>query len=657
MSASLNRLQWWVWTVARHVSIIVLSFWLAWLLRFDFAIPHTELSVFYRGLVIAVIAKMLVSVAMGMHRERWWGYQGFTDLMRAFEHCVLASAVAGLAIFAFIGLDFPRSVYFLDLILCFLLSGGSRFAARLQQELLTDWSKRHGQKGLLIYGAGVAGITLAREIRDNPDLGYRVIGFLDDDLRKKGARLMGLPVLGSGDDASQIVKNQSKKSSPVEEIVVAMPAATGKQIRAAVAKGQAAGVASRIVPGLGQLMSGKLSVGKMRDISVTDLLGREPVELDLDLVRRATTGRAILVTGAAGSIGSELCNQLAQFNPSLLIAFDQAESELFRVEGELRGKYPNLNLVAEVGDIRDQFQVEHVIDSYSIDSIFHAAAYKHVPLMERQVCEAVRNNVLGTWNLAQAAWRGNVKNFLLISTDKAVNPTSIMGLTKRIAELIVAAQRSALVAGSATKFVSVRFGNVLVSNGSVVPTFQKQIAAGGPVTVTTAGMRRYFMTVQEAVQLVLQASTMGKGREIFVLDMGSPVKIVDLARNMIKLAGFVPGEDIEIRFTGLRPGEKTYEEVNLDSEDMVPTSHSKIRVFQGRSITFQQLAPWISELQHLLRRRDSAGLVEHLTILVPEYQPNPQEEAAPEPAEKTEASKHLAPAASRLVQVFKTAAG
>ena len=657
MSAKFTRLQWWVWSVARHVSIIIMSFWLAWLLRFDFAIPQSELSVFYRGLLIAVAVKMLVSVAMGMQEERWWGYQGFTDLMRALEHCVIASVIAGLVIFAAIGPDFPRSVYLLDLMLCFLLSGGSRFAARLQQELLADWSNRHGQKGILIYGAGVAGITLAREIRENPDLGYQVTGFLDDDTRKKGARLMGLPVLGSGDEVSQIVKNQLSKGSPIEEIVVAMPSATGKQMRAAVAKGQTAGIPSRIVPGLGQLMSGKLSVGKMREISVTDLLGREPVELDLDVVRRATTGRVILVTGAAGSIGSELCNQLAQFNPSLLIAFDQAESELFRVEGDLRGKYPNLNLVAEVGDVRDQFQVEHVIDTYSIDSIFHAAAYKHVPLMERQVCEAVRNNVLGTWNLAQAAWRGNVKNFLLISTDKAVNPTSIMGLTKRIAELIVAAQRSALVAGSATKFVCVRFGNVLVSNGSVVPTFQKQIAAGGPVTVTTPGMRRYFMTVQEAVQLVLQASTMGKGREIFVLDMGKPVKIVDLARNMIKLAGFVPGEDIEIRFTGLRPGEKTYEEVNLDSEDMLATTHSKIRVFQGRSITFQQLSPWISELQHLLRRRDSAGLVEHLAILVPEYQPNPREEEVTEVVEQPELSKHNAAVAPRFIQVFKAAAG
>jgi len=438
---------------------------------------------------------------------------------------------------------------------------------------------------------------------------------------------------------------------------VAMPSAIGRQIRQAVAKGRAAGVPSRIVPGLGELISGKLAVGMMREISVTDLLGREPVELDLEVVRRAVVGRSILVTGAAGSIGSELCNQLAEFEPLRLIALDQAESELFRLEADLRGKHPSLNLVIEVGDIRDRVQVEQAIRNHGVNSIFHAAAYKHVPLMERQVCEAVRNNVLGTWNLAQAAWRANVSNFLLISTDKAVKPSSVMGLTKRIAELIVSAQRSVLASGQQTKFVCVRFGNVLVSNGSVVPIFQKQIAAGGPVTVTSPEMRRYFMTVQEAVQLVLQASTMGMGREIFVLDMGQPVKIVDLARKMITLAGFVPEEDIEIRFTGARPGEKIFEEISLDSEDIVPTDHPKIRIFQGRQLTFQELAPWISELQHLLRRRDSAALIEHLAILVPEYQPGVMEPVLPPQNRKPQPiNTRPLTTPNKLVEVFRAAA-
>jgi len=397
----------------------------------------------------------------------------------------------------------------------------------------------------------VAGIALAREIRANPKLGYRVTGFLDDNPRKHGCKLMGLPVLGGGDDAGRIVEMYRSRRSSLEEIVVTMPSATGRQIRKAVAKGSAAGVPCRFVPGLGELISGKLAVRNRRESSVTDLLGCDPVRLDLECVRRAITGRVVLVTGAAGSIGSELCTQLAQFGPHRVVALDQAETELFRLESELRGRCPTLDLVAAVGDVPDPGLVDEVIDQHAVNSIFHAAAYKHVPLMENHVCEAVRNNILGTWNLVQAACRFNISSFLLISTDKAVNPISVMGFTKRVAELIVTARSRSVVPGQGIKCVCVRFGNVLVSNGSVVPIFEKQIIAGGPVTVTHPEVRRYFMTVQEAVQLVLQASTMGSGSETFVLDMGKPVRILDLARKMIRLAGFVPDEDIEIRFVGL----------------------------------------------------------------------------------------------------------
>jgi FlaA1/EpsC-like NDP-sugar epimerase len=345
------------------------------------------------------------------------------------------------------------------------------------------------------------------------------------------------------------------------------------------------------------------------------------VLLDLDEARRAFAGRTVLVTGAAGSIGSELCNQLSQLGPNELIALDQAESELFRLEGELHGRYPGLRLSAEIGDIRDESRMVEIIENHGVDAIFHAAAYKHVPVMERQVCEATRNNVVGTWNLAQAAWRSNVSSLLMISTDKAVNPTSIMGLTKRVAELLVTASRPSAGRGTATKFVCVRFGNVLVSNGSVVPIFRKQIAAGGPVTVTHPDMRRYFMTVDEAVQLVLQASIIGKGSEIFMLDMGKPVRIVDLARKMIALAGLVPDEDIEIRMVGVRPGEKLFEELNRAGENLVPTSHAKIRIFKGRQEDMGELLPWISQLERLLRQRAADAVIAHLSSLVPEYQP------------------------------------
>jgi len=343
------------------------------------------------------------------------------------------------------------------------------------------------------------------------------------------------------------------------------------------------------------------------------------VKLDLECVRRSVYGEVVLVTGAAGSIGSELCRQLAEFEPKRLIALDQAESELFRLEGELKSKYPDLALAPEIADIRDSRRIEYIVQQNAVESIFHAAAYKHVPLMEQEVYEAVRNNVLGTWNVAQAAARFGVRNLLLISSDKAVNPTSIMGLTKRVAELIVTARTPIPVCGS-TKAVCVRFGNVLISNGSVVPTFQKQIAAGGPVTVTHPEIVRYFMTVQEAVALVLQTSAMADASEIYVLDMGEPVKIVDLARKMIELAGFVPNEDVEIRFVGLRPGEKLFEELSFEGENIVPTSHEKIKIFQGERMAFHDLVPWINELQHHLWRGNTSEIVQCLRTLVPEYQ-------------------------------------
>ena len=612
--------RWRAYAILGQLVIVSVAFLVAWLLRFDFVIPRNELPTFYQGLAITLFVKMIICVLMGMQMMRFWEYQSFPELVRLFEYNLLTSLASGLVIIIILGGEFPRSIYFLDFILCFMLGGAARFAVRLKVELLNRKLHHRDQRGILIYGAGVAGISLAREIRDNPKLRYRVVGFLDDDPRKEGARLAGLPVLGTGADALKLRVRQESLATPITEIVVAMPSASGKAIRAAVAKGKQAGIPCRIVPGLGELISGKLAIRRMREISVSDLLGRDAVELDMETVRRSTEGRSILVTGAAGSIGSELCNQIAQYGPRQLIALDQAESELFRLESDLRRLYPELTLVVEVGDIRDPRHVEMVIERYAINSIFHAAAYKHVPIMQRQACEAVRNNILGTWNLAQAAWRLNVSSFLMISTDKAVNPTSIMGLTKRVAELIVCAHRSLLASGHQTKFVCVRFGNVLVSNGSVVPIFQKQIAAGGPVTVTDPEMRRYFMTVQEAVQLVLQASTMGKKSEILVLDMGKPVKIVDLAKDMITLAGFVPGEDIEIKFTGLRPGEKLFEEISLEGENILPTANPKILTFQGKQIAFNQLAPWVSNLQNLLWRRDEAAIIEHLKILVPEYQ-------------------------------------
>jgi FlaA1/EpsC-like NDP-sugar epimerase len=604
-----------------HIVNVLISFTIAWLLRFDLSIPESERSVYVQSLAITAVVRVIAFVLQGLHRDRWWRYQGLSDMLQLFRTITLASVISGICVFAIVGPAFPRSLYILDPLVSFLAGGLALFATRIYREMESGMSNMQDARALLIYGAGVAGISLARDIRENAGLGYRVVGFIDDDPRKQGVTIMGLKMHGTGEEAARILERLRAQNIQVKEIVVAMPSASGSALRSAVARGKAAGVTCRVVPGLGELLSGRLAVRGVHDISVTDILGRDPVELNLEPVQRAVQGRSVLVTGAAGSIGSELCRQIAELEPQRLVAFDQAESELFRLEADLRAACPALKLIAEVGDIRDMRQVEDVIEIYGINSIFHAAAYKHVPLMERQICEAVRNNVIGTWNLAQAAWRAQVPNFLLISTDKAVNPTSIMGLTKRITELIVSAHRPVLPGTIPTRYVAVRFGNVLVSNGSVVPTFQKQIAAGGPVTVTHPDMRRYFMTVREAVQLVLEASTMGKGGEIFVLDMGTLVRIEDLARKMVTLAGFVPDEDIEIRYTGLRPGEKLFEEISLENEALVKTTHPKIRVFRAQQQTFADIAAWIAKLQHLVWRRDSTAVVEHMQILVPEYQP------------------------------------
>lgn len=613
----------------------------SFLLRFDFSIPLNEQHRLLIAILLGLPIKSAVFYALRVHRGLW-KFAAAHDLMKLGIANVLASTVFTIATAEIVGRSFPRSIYCIDFLICFLLTTGARFFFRVYQELIRSETGRREGKNVLIYGAGVAGVMLLRDIRSNPKQGYTVVGFLDDDPRKKSDVVWGVQVLGTGRDGPVIVDRFRNSKRKIEEIIIAFPSATGREVREALANCRAAGVACKIIPGLGELLRGRVLSAQLRDASVHDLLGREPVRLDQERIRAEIGTRSILVTGAAGSIGSELSRQVASFNPERLILFDQAESDLFRIEMELRKRFPGLELVPAIGDICDAVRVEEVLRRYRIDSIFHAAAYKHVPMMEAHVLEAVKNNVIGTWNLALAAHRVNVSNFLMISSDKAVNPTSIMGLTKRVTELIVSsmAHTERPVGG---KFVSVRFGNVLGSNGSVVPIFQQQIAEGGPVTVTHPEMRRYFMTIREAVQLVLQASTMGKASEIFVLDMGQPVRIADLASNMIRLAGLEPGEDIEIRFTGLRPGEKLFEELVLDGEDILPTYHQKIKIFKGQGVDHAEIKKWIRQLEEKLSKRDEAAVLDHLADIVPEYQrPAARSLAAGEqsPTERAVAASH-----------------
>lgn len=602
-----------------HGLLIVFAMVLAFLLRFEYSLPREAAPVLSMAVWLAVVVKLPVFV-LRRHDRGGWQYAGLVDLRRLLGTNVLASAaLAGVAVWG-LGAGFPRSILGIDFLLCFLATAGLRFSVRLYREgLAREWQARGPAKGVLIYGAGQAGLAIAKEIRSNPSLGYQVVGLLDDSPAKQGATLAGATVLGTGREAALVVDLARRSHRPVAEILIAMPSAGAEQMREAVANCRAAGVAVQTMPGVGELLTGRVLMSRVREVAVVDLLGREPVELDEAMIREQLAGRCVLVTGAGGSIGSEICRQVAGYGPRRLVLLDQAESDLFRIHLELLERLPGERLAPAVADICDAQRLDELVREHGVEVMVHAAAYKHVPMMECHLFEAVRNNVIGTYNLVEAAARHGVARFLMISTDKAVNPTNIMGLTKRAAELLVTARATQ---EGRTEYVAVRFGNVLGSNGSVIPLFRKQIAAGGPITVTHPEMQRYFMTIPEAVQLVLQASAMGKGGEIFVLDMGAPVKIVDLARNMARLSGKTPGVDIEIRYTGLRPGEKLYEELTAEGEDFQPTHHNKIKIYRGQRLARGRLRDWMEQVRGSIARRDEAQLLGLLKDLVPEYQPS-----------------------------------
>ena len=615
------------WPMLPLTAAAALSYAFAFLLRFEFTIPLSVKQPFEIGLLIFVPLKGIVFGIYRLHASRW-RMVGLFDLYRTALANITASAAACIVTRVIVGPSFPISIYILDAALCFLATAVMQISVRAYHELLlpNGW-ENDGRKSVLIYGAGAAGLMLGREIRSNLSLRTRIVGFLDDDECKLGGSLSGIPVLATGAEAASLVARLSAQGKPVSEIIIAMPSATARQMRAAISHCRAAGIPFKTLPSLSELLSGNITP-QIREVSPNDLLGREPVHIDESRIGATISGEAVLITGGCGSIGSELSRQVARFGPRKLVVFDQAESEMFMLAMDLRKRYPNLNLVTEIGDIVRAARVREVMSRHGIGVVFHAAAYKHVPLMEENISEAIENNVIGTYNVARAAHWNKAKKFVLISSDKAVNPTSIMGVTKRIAELV----SSAIPLDGASRtgaFVSVRFGNVLGSAGSVIPIFQRQIAAGGPVTVTHPDMRRYFMSISEAVQLVLQASAMGEESEVFVLDMGEPVRILNLARNMIRLAGLEPHEDIEIKFTGLRPGEKLFEEIQLDGEDILPTPHEKIRRLRSDAPDSRYVARWLERLRMLLIEANQDALKAHLLELVPEYQGTteaPQEE-------------------------------
>jgi len=502
-----------------------------------------------------------------------------------------------------------EGVLMLDLFTTIMLLAGLRMLVRLYHEEFFS-ETRGSARRFLIIGAGNAGEALLREMLRRKDVQYDVAGFVDDNPSKIGLSIHGIPVLGNVDQLPEICKKND-----IDEIAIAIPSASRRQLRRVVQVCQGTKLRFSTVPSLTDIASGKLRVSQMRDVDINDLLGRDVVKLDLEEIEKYIKGRVILVTGAGGSIGSEMCRQVCAFRPKLLLLVEQAENPLFFIEGELRRHFPDVPMAAVICDITDKTRVDQIFAAYRPEVVIHAAAHKHVPLMEGNPGEAVKNNVIGTRTVANAADAFGAASFVMISTDKAVNPTSIMGSSKRVAEMYI----QDLNTTSATRFVTVRFGNVLGSNGSVVPIFKQQIADGGPVTVTHPEMRRYFMTIPEASQLVLQAATMGQGGEIFLLDMGESVKIVDLARELITLSGFRPGEDIEIAFSGLRPGEKLFEELSIEGEDMLQTGHPKIAVWKNIPKDRQVLREGIERLIEAAPSQDRDTIVAVIRQLVPEF--------------------------------------
>ncbi len=597
-----------------QVLIIVSSLFFALSLRFDFGIPPLFLQRAYALLPAVLTIKLVIFWKLGLFRG-WWRYASMSDLITIFKANLLASL--GVVLYAVIvhRLELvPRSVLALDGIFCFLMMGGVRFLTRAFRENYFPMPLRQvdDRVRVLIVGAGDAGQMMIREIRQNAKLCIQVLGLIDDDPDKQGQRFQGISVLGRQEDLNRICRKFK-----IQEVIIAIPSATGSQIRSIVERCHSLDVKFKILPGVGDLIDGRVSIQQIRDIDLKDLLGRKPILLDQLQIRNYLQGKRVLVTGAGGSIGSEICRQVARFSPEKLILFENAETPLFMIEQELINIYPEQQIVPIIGDIRNPARVSVIFAEQAPQVVFHAAAYKHVPMMENNPAEAVNNNVRGTRILADAADKVGVETFVMVSTDKAVRPTNIMGASKRVAELYV----QSLDKISKTRFVTTRFGNVLGSSGSVIPTFKEQIKNGGPVTVTHPDVTRFFMTIPEATQLVLQAGSMGQGGEIYLFDMGESVKIVDLAEELIRLSGLQPHEDIEIVFTGLRPGEKLYEELLLDEEGALPTHHEKICVASSAPPARELLIERLDTLVAAAKALDLAGVRAGLQEIVPEYQP------------------------------------
>jgi FlaA1/EpsC-like NDP-sugar epimerase len=610
--------------------LLTAALYTALLIRFEFSIPSFFMTSFLHMLPYVLITKITSFYFFDLYRGMW-RYTSISDLL----NIIKAATASSLLVVAFIVfktrfIGYSRSVFLIDWFLTILFIAGLRLIVRLFFESYSnDGSgrrarpslagmlsrKRKNAKKLLVIGAGDCGEKIFREIQNNTSLPYQIVGFLDDNRNKIGRKIHGVPVLGLISEIGAAIKKVK-----ADEALIAIPSASGQQMRIIVESCKDSGIPFKTVPGYGELIDGRVSVKTIRDVAYQDLLGRDAVKLDEKGIGAYIEGNCVMITGAGGSIGSELCRQVCRFNPKEVVLYERAESPLYEIELELKRNFKDIRIVPVLGDIQSSDHLFKTFDAYTPRTIFHTAAYKHVPMMEMQPWKAVENNILGTANLLNTVNKFDIDRFVFVSTDKAVRPTNVMGASKRVAEMLIQCQNHD--PDSETKFAIVRFGNVVGSVGSVVPLFRRQIETGGPVTVTHPEVTRYFMTVPEACQLILQAGALCSEQvEVFVLEMGQPIKISDMARDLIRLSGFEPDVDIKIEFIGLRPGEKLYEELITEGEGIVPTSHKKIMTLRGEVCSLGQINGKIDKLAQMAVEQNAEKIKAVLKKIVADYQP------------------------------------
>src|SRR3989344_3606577 len=578
--------------VTTDIVFIMVSVWLAFILRFDGSIPEQYVPFLFRMIVLAIFFTIPIFYFKRLYSFSW-SYVSSGELISLF-------------------INFPRSTIFISYFLVFIFCSLTRFSKRIYLHVV-GFKRMENKERTLIVGAGDAGEQILRNILSSKEGRYFPVGFLDDSPMKRKITIHGCRVLGNIFDMPEVIKNND-----IKQLIIALPSANNRIVKEVIALARQAGLRKiKVAPQLHQIISGQISLKNLKDVEVEDLLGRNEITVDKKQIERLIKGKVVLITGAAGSIGSELSRQVAKFSPLLLVLLDQDETGIFNISKELQEKFPEIKIQSLVADVTDKEKIQSVFAKYKPQIVFHAAAYKHVPLMEEQSDEAVKNNVFGLENVAQASLACGAQKFIFISTDKAVNPTSVMGATKRIGEMIC----QVLSERQATSFISVRFGNVLNSRGSVIPIFKEQIRRGGPVEVTHPDMKRYFMLISEACSLVMQAGAMGSGGQVLVLDMGKPIKIVDLAREMIKASGFKPDEDIAIVFVGMRPGEKLFEEIITADEGIASTQYQKIFTAKLSAIDVVHLQKNMDILRQAVKNSDTDTIKKTIKMLIPSFTP------------------------------------